>query len=346
MERVLRDPQDTAATPEPNALQRLLVPGPFQNGRWIGDSLGVTRVEADIGAPVNERISIPVYTTGKRKSVAPRFHQGTKITVTDLPANQATTQFDAKIAYEDPLASTYGIAKILFTEVPWPRGTGGFVQSYPTARVSISPRPYSAPPVDWTIDGDNVNVQRSQAPGDSTLVLQGTHPGVTTLHANLGVPINRVLSIPVITYPTLVLPCRNGVHFASSGALEFTTDRQRSDLFLDCDALRVPGGGVMLTNGNDPKRQPPRGAIRGPQFSELNGSAWTNAFTVLTPERYDDAIEPCNVPESPNVVKIDYSCTTMSARTLLFRTRDGRYAKWLIQIGNGFSVLAGPYQVL
>ncbi len=339
---------DTAATPPPDPLRMMLVPGPFRNGRWVGDSVGVTRIEADIGAPVNERVSIPVYTTGNRPSTSPRYRQGANVIVTPLSqATRQNVQFSAAIAYADPVTPTYGPTKTIFTEVPWQPGAGGFRQVFGTVRVALSPQPYNAPDIRWTVDGDSASIHEQHFGTYATSeILRGEHPGTAVLHAKIGAPVNRDVSFPLVTYPTLVLPCNQGLHFTPNGAVQFSTARDQSDVFLTCGSLLIPRGAVMLTNGDDPSRAVANGAIRGAQFPELDAAAWTNAFTVLDMERYRAAIAPCSTPESPGVVRLIPGCRTMAAHTLLFRTRDGRYVKWLLQVSNGLDVLAGPYQVL
>ncbi len=339
-QHTLQMPGDTAATPAPDLLQSFVVP----------KKRGETIVVAEIGAPVNERIEIPVYSSGNDDTWSPpHTTANSHLTVKPIGGSTQAVTFNARIAYADPVTSTYGTASKLFTEMPWPKGTGGFFQSFGSVRVDVSPRPYRPPAVTWRIYGTAATLaqQHFGAFGlADTAILHGVRPGTSSLQAHVGAPLNRDFSIPIVTYATLVLPCHRGVRFAPDGTLTFTTDRQRSDLFADCTSVWVPHGGILLTNGNDPKRAAARGAYRGPQFPDLTVSAWRNAFTVLDAKRYDNAIEPCAAPESPGVERILYGCTTMPARTLLFRTSDGHYVKWLIQNGNGLFVLAGPYEVL
>ena len=336
LEQTLTLPGDTAATPAPDNLATLLVPGGTAPNR-IGDRQGSTIVEADIGAPVNERVRIPVYATDTswRPQATP---ENTQFAVLPLGPHSTPPPIVATIAYSDPVASTYGTSKTLFTEVPWPKGTGGFFQTFGSVRVAFSPPPYSAPSVTWSIDGSSAMLSNG--------VLRGVHPGTATVRAQVGAPLNEILTASLVTYPTLVLPCGRGVRFTEPNGLDFTTDPATSDLFLDCRTLQIPGGGVLLTNGDDPTRNPAPGSVRGPQFPDLTTAWWRHDFTVIDGNRYDTAIEPCTIPTSPGIAKVEWRCTSMPARTLLLRTRDGHYVKWLIQIGNGFNVLAGPYQVL
>ncbi len=335
-EQVLTLPGDTAATPAPDDLATLLIPGGTAPNR-IGDTQGSTIVEADIGAPVNERVRIPVYAADSswQPEATP---ETTHVALLPLAPPSTPPPIMAAIAYADPVASTYGTSKTLFTEVPWPKGTGGFFQAFGSVRVTFSPLPYSTPSIRWSIEGASATLSNG--------VLRGVHPGTATVRAQVGAPVNEIVTASLVTYPTLVLPCGHGVRFTEPNGLDFTTDPASSDLFLDCHTLQIPGGGDLLTNGDDPTRNPAPGSVRGPQFADLTAAWWRDDFTMMDGGRYDTAIEPCTAPTSTGIGKVEWGCTMMPARTLLLRTRDGHYAKWLIQIGNGFKVLAGPYQVL
>ncbi len=344
-EHTLRLPGDTAATPQPDTLQALLIPGIDRTQHTVGMKPGETTIEAEIGAPINERVSIPVFSRGG-PTPAPETtrNHAYAIRVSALGgAAGSNVHFHASVAYADPLAPTYGTTTTLFTEVPFAQ-SHGLTQPHTTAQTLVSPQPYAEPATTWSIDGNSAIFDHYT--NEPWVALRGIAPGTSTLHAHIAAPVDRDVSIPVVTYASLALPCGNGVHFSPAGEAIQTNKPEQSDLYLTCGTLQFPAGGVLLTNGDEPARDVAAGVVRGPQFPNLTATLWRNDRTSIDLQQYRAAIRPCSKPTDTNVAMIDYQCQTMGATTLLFRTRDGRAVKWLLQTGNGLDLLAGPYQVL
>ncbi|MGZ3547268.1 MAG: hypothetical protein ACXWNZ_02935 [Vulcanimicrobiaceae bacterium] len=270
------------------------------------------------------------------------------------PPERTEQSFHARIIYADPLAATLGEARQLFTALPFHERTP-FIDALPTARVDISPRPYTTPSIDWSVDGASLRV----GSGAFGAALQpGAATGRSTLRATIGAPVNATVSIPVATYDSLVVGCgiaTQGIAFKRDGSAVASTGPANSDLYIssaanrfDCSgetALYFPGGGVMLTNGTQGSRKIADGAEGGPQFPEITSRAWHVRYTMLDLALWRHLTGPCDIPESPGVVRVDYGCTTVSASTLLFRTRDGRLVKVLLIHANGTAIMGGPFAV-
>lgn len=270
-----------------------------------------------------------------------------------IGAMAAPRGFFARIDYEDPIASTTGIATALFTELPLPVRTP-FMTTPPAATIVISPQPYDNPQVTWLLDGNQI----AQAPLTSPVPLSIARSGRSTLTAQVGPPVSQTLKIPVITYDSLVVGCGiavQGVRFVGDRAVP-AADAKSSDVFISSDpnrfacgsnpALYFPGGGVLLTNGHDASHRIPKGAVAGPQFPGLTRMLWQKRATRVSIDTWRAMDDPCTMPVSPGVVRINYDCNTVPAQTLLFRTRGGAYVKLLLVHANGTSIMGGPYQML
>jgi hypothetical protein len=279
------------------------------------------------------------------KNVHPRIES--------LKATAAPHGFSVRIGYSDPLTTTTGSATALFTEMPLEVHTP-FYQMQAEARVFVSPQPYVPPQVTWSLDGAVI----AQQPLSGWVRLEARRPGHATLSAQIGAPVSKTVSIPVITYHSLAVGCGvgvQGVRFVH-GLAAPADNAASSDLFVSSDpehfacardtVLYFPGGGVLLTNGHERARSIPKEAVAGPQFPELTKRYWQNRYVKLTGDMWDAFAEPCTVPESPGIERIDWNCKTIPAKTLLFRTRSGAYVKLLLVHANGTSIMGGPYEVL
>lgn len=259
------------------------------------------------------------------------------MTVVALPGSASHGHLDASIEYADPMTATYGSPHTIVAEAPWPMKLP-FFQSRSVIRVAVSPQPYVQPDVRWSMHGKSATV-------DARGAVSGVSAGRSTVIAKVGYPVTRTLKLPVTTYDPLVVWCGVGFHFDRHTARQ-TMSIAASDVYIsaradafDCRGTpRVffPGGGVMLVNGGDM-----------PQFPEITGAQWRNDMQYLDINRYRALTDPCMVPEGQsNIFRADPGCTKRDAKILLFRTRDGRYVKWMLEAGNGLSTLAGPYEVL
>lgn len=77
---------DAAASPSPDPLQTVLLPAPVGTLSRDGTSRGVTHIVAEIGAPVYERVAIPVYATGSDRTWRPPVEQRyIHLDITPLP---------------------------------------------------------------------------------------------------------------------------------------------------------------------------------------------------------------------------------------------------------------------
>jgi hypothetical protein len=279
--------------------------------------------------------------------------RGTHARIEAIAAGPSPHGFSARVGYADSIVTTTGTATALFAETALPFRTP-FVPVPPAARVIVSPQPYTLVQVTWLLDGKQI----SQAPLTSAVQLAFDRAGRSTLSAQIGPPISTTVTIPVIAYDSLVVGCGaevQGVRFERGHAVP-ATDAQSSDLFVSSDpqrfacgrnaVLNFPGGGVMLTNGHDEAHPIPNGAVAGPQFPNLTRAFWRNTTTQLAGDTWDALADPCTIPESPGVERIDWNCKTLPARTLLFRTRGGAYVKLLLVHANGTMLMGGPYQVL
>jgi hypothetical protein len=148
--------------------------------------------------------------------------------------------------------------------------------------ITVTPDAYPTPAVAWSVRDDS-----SDPNGPAVLMfanewsrgatLGGMRPGRSTLIARIGPPISRDFTIGVRSFDELTLSARRAPR-----AVRFIGDRAvvaegigPSDLFISSDGvLHFPGGGAILTNGDDARLVPPRGARRGPAFTALQADAW------------------------------------------------------------------------
>jgi len=167
--------------------------------------------------------------------------------------------------------------------------------------------------------------------------------------ATIGGSVGQVVTRAVNSYDSLVLfagGTPHGVRFKLGGFVNEPSS-EKADVYLSPDSvLHFPGGGVMLTDGSDPKRLPPPGAVAAPPFADLTARTWRSERTTLDLDGWREMVGPCNVPVSPDVVKLDPSCTTMRANVLVLKTRDGRFVKWHLANAVGTSIMGGPYAVM
>jgi hypothetical protein len=167
-------------------------------------------------------------------------------------------------------------------------------------------------------------------------------PRQTVLTAQIGAPVFKSVSVPVVVYDSLVVGCGYGIRFEGKRFVN-APDAQTSDLYISSAPQRLscgpnpvlyfPGGGVFLTNAH-------------PQFPELNSRSWRDARTQLSLDDWRKLASPCEVQQPSGIARIDYACKKLLVQTLLFRTRAGSYVKLLLIHANGTSMMGGPYQVL
>lgn len=254
-----------------------------------------------------------------------------------LPRAQSPlVRFKAEIGYADNSAGPYAAGNALELAFPYHESTP-FVHYDPVVRVAISPTPYQSPNVSWRVSGNAVQVHGST-------VTPGDHPGRATLVATVGGAVRQVVTRAVNAYDSLWLFAGgrpHGVRF-TQGSFVIEPDTDKADVYLSPDSvLHFPGGGMMLTDGTDPTRQPPPGAEAAPPFADLTAGLWRADRSTLDLEAWRRMIGP-----GPAAMQSISERNTQRANVLLLKTRDGRFVKWHLVNSMGTSIMGGPYAVL
>ena len=264
------------------------------------------------------------------------------------------TRFSARITFWDPPATTTGPVNELFTMLPLRERTP-FIPLQSTARVALEPPPYSDAAVTWSGAGKNYP---GYTLGRPFHLPPAARPGRFILTASIAAPVFKTVAIPLLTYDSLVLGCgvrSQGIRFSARGTANPAVSPVDSDLYIssqpdrfDCASdpvLYFPGGGIFLTNGSDRSHKIATGGYPGVQFPDLQPSAWRNTRTHVTLDAWRVLAEPCSVPESQGIAKMEFACATLPAKTLLFHTRNGRAVKLLLVYSNGTTIVGGPFAV-
>ena len=221
-------------------------------------------------------------------------------------------------------------------EITKPYGGSLFPDRRTSLEVVLDPLVDPPPSITWSMEDavtppdGSVVVEGRQGFGPGYVSVAGNRPGRTTMVASIGSPISRRLTIQAVSYDALTLSAQgtpNAVRFVGERVVAVPGGTP-SDLSMSRDGtLHFPGGGNLLTNGNDPLRMPPRFAGAGSAFTKLQPDAWHNDRDSLDLATWHGATSPCYVRDIDGSDRFDPACTMMSANVLLFKLKDGRYVK-------------------
>ncbi len=289
------------------------------------------------------------------------------------PGDVGAAGYRAAFTENDPILTPYGKVTELEVVPPYVApacvvpaglfwGDGAAAQCPPSAPfanwstslgLSVEPLPNPTPIVTWStqdepMPGAERAVEMGFAPLEPHgLTLFGVHPGRATIIASIGPPVSRRLTIPATAYDVLVLFPRGSPHalkFSGSRAVSVENE-DGSDLFMSRDGtLHFPGGGVLLTNGNDTRREAPPQARVGPAFTALGSDSWRDDRDSIDAAAWETANAPCGAGRAGGSVAADASCKKMSASVALFKCKFGFVKLHVLNFSGG--ALRASFQVL